>query len=254
MFDCHVHSSFSTDCRTDIKDIVKKGMESEIGITITDHLDLNFPRPNEFVFDFDDYFNEYTKYRSDRLLIGVEMGMQQCCCEENKKAVNKYPFDCVMGSIHLIYGEDVFDQSIYEGRNKKDIYERYFKCMLDFIKDYDFIDSLSHIDYIARYAPYADSEIYYDEFCDYIDSILKLLVERGQSIEINSRRLGEKKVYEPLIRIYKRFYELGGRTVTLGSDSHSTAGIGKHFDAAYEIAEKCGLKVVYYKERTPKYI
>lgn len=253
MFDCHVHSSFSTDCSTDIKDIVKRGKENEIGITITDHLDLDFPRPNKFIFSIDDYFTEYTKYRSDSLLIGVEMGMQQCCFEENRRIVNKYPFDYVMGSIHLIYGEDIFDKGIYEGGNKKDIYERYFNCMLDCIKNYDFIDSMSHIDYIARYAPYDDNEIYYEEFSDYIDSILKILVERGQSIEINSRRLGEKKVNENLVKIYRRFYELGGRTVTLGSDTHSTAGIGKYFDIANEIAEKCSLKVVYYKERQPQY-
>jgi histidinol-phosphatase (PHP family) len=254
MFDCHVHSSFSADCRTDIKDIIKKGKESEIGITITDHIDVNFPGPTEFLFNFDDYFNEYTKYRNDRLLIGVEMGMQDCCCEENRKAVDKYPFDCVIGSVHLIYGKDICDKGTYAGRSKRDIYEMYFRCMLDCLKNYDFIDSMGHIDYIARYAPYEDREIYYDEFSDYIDSVLKILIERGQSIEINSRRFGDRKVHEHLAQIYRRFHELGGKTVTLGSDSHMAEGIGKHFDTSNEIAESCGLKVVHYKQRQPQYI
>ena len=63
--DTHIHTSFSTDSETDMKEQIltsyKKGLE---GICITDHMDYNFPESAlehpvdgiPFCFDLDDYF------------------------------------------------------------------------------------------------------------------------------------------------------------------------------------------------------
>lgn len=140
------------------------------------------------------------------------------------------------------------------GRTKREVYGQYFESMLSCIQNYDFIDSLGHIDYIARYARFSDTEVHYQEFPDYIDAVLKTLAEQGKAIEINTRRLESKTTVTALTAIYRRFYELGGRMVTLGSDAHKFQDIGKHFDIALEVARSSGLVPVSFKARQPEYI
>lgn len=249
MFDSHVHTKFSSDSRMNIKDALNKSKELQIGIILTEHFDVDFPKQGDMVFNIDEYFNDYEKYKSENFLLGIEIGMQPQCLKQNKMIVEEYPFDFILGSIHAINGMDAFDPDTYKEFEKRDIYEKYFKCMLDCIKCYDFIDGLSHIDYIARYSQYDDSEIYYNEFKDYIDPILKALAESGKALELNTRRLEGKEARENLLNIFKRFHELGGRNITVGSDSHTPLSIGKYFDYADEIAKRANLKIVHYKQR-----
>ena len=82
-------------------------------------------------------------------MLGIEIGMQLNCLEENREIVNRYPFDYVIGSIHVAKGQDIYYPKFYEGKTKKEAFEEYFSSMVDCVKKYDFIDSLGHIDYIC---------------------------------------------------------------------------------------------------------
>lgn len=254
MFDSHIHTTFSTDSEMDIRAAVKKAEELKLGIIITEHMDLNYPVDGCFVFDCEKYFKEYSKHRSDKVLIGIELGMIYDRVLENKKLIESYPFDYVIGSTHLVDNIDVYSKDFYADRSKKEVYEHYFKYMLQCVKTHNFIDSLGHIDFIARYSSYEDKEIYYEEFTEYIDEILKAVIQNGKAIEINTRRLKDVEAVKNLFKIYKRFYELGGRYVTIGSDAHNVASIGSSLDTAKELAESCGLRAVYFKERKPEFI
>ncbi|MCM0647748.1 histidinol phosphate phosphatase [Clostridium swellfunianum] len=254
MFDTHMHTNFSTDSKMTIEAAIRKASELDIGIITTEHMDLNFPDKNQFIFDPDQYFNEYSKYRSDRVLLGIELGMITNQVEENRKVIESYPFDYVIGSVHLVDNMDVLDKNFYINRSKKDSYEHYFRYMLDCIKTHSFVDSIGHIDYISRYAVYEDKEIYYEDFSEYIDEVLKAVISADKALELNTRRLGNNDAINNLTKIYKRFYELGGRMITVGSDSHYENSIGFNFDMAKVIAENCKLKIVYFKERKPEFV
>lgn len=249
MFDCHVHTTFSTDSKMKVEDARKQANELDIGIIITEHMDLLYPDTNKFYFDVEDYLKTYEAFRGDRLLLGMEMGMRSDCIEENKKLIRNNKLDYIIGSIHLVNGIDIYESVYYEGRSKKEAYEEYFSCMLKCVKLYDFVDSLGHIDYIARYARVSDVEIYYNEYREFIDEILKTIIKNNIALEINTRRLNDKKALLNLIEIHKRFRNLGGKFVTIGSDSHRVDDIGKNFKIAEELAENCGLKIVHFKER-----
>ncbi len=254
MFDSHMHTSFSTDSKMNIEAAIKKASELNMGIITTEHMDLNFPDKDQFRFDPKEYFKEYSKYRSNKVLLGIEIGMIADQALENKKLIESYPFDYVIGSIHIVDNVDVMTEEFYINRSKKDSYEHYFKYMLDCIRTHSFIDSLGHIDYISRYSAYEDKEIYYEDFSEYIDEVLKAVIEADKALELNTRRLGNSDAVNNLKKIYKRFYELGGKMITVGSDSHYENSIGFNFDAAKAIAESCKLKIVYFKERKPEYI
>lgn len=254
MFDSHVHTRFSTDSKMNIEDALKKASDLNLGLILTEHMDIKYPVEGKFNFNPKAYFNEYSKYRNDKLLLGVEMGIRPDCLEENKELEESYQFDYIIGSVHVVDNIDIYQRVFYEGRSKKEVYLQYLNAMLESIKTHDFIDSLGHIDYIARYARYDDNEIYYRDFSDEIDEILKVLIQNEKAIEINTRRMKDQKAVDALIKIYKRYYELGGRIVTIGSDSHIPENIGSGFDTAKEMADRCSLKIVYYKERRPYFL
>jgi histidinol-phosphatase (PHP family) len=232
-----------------LEEAIHRAEEMGLGIIITEHMDINYPDPLRFCFKVEEYFKTYEKYRGDKLLLGMEMGIRPDCLEENKRLQDNYKFDYIIGSVHLVNGIDIYDLEFYEGRSKHEAYEEYFTVMLECLRGHDFIDSLGHIDYITRYARVSDPEIYYRDYAYLIDEILKLLVKNDKALEINTRRLIDKKVMSNVLEIYKRFGELGGKYVTLGSDSHKCDDIGKNFKEAEEIAEICGLNIVHFKER-----
>lgn len=251
VFDTHMHTTFSTDSRMTLDEAEKRASELGLGIILTEHMDLAYPEPEAFTFNVDDYFAKYGSRRSDRLLLGIEIGMREDCVDASRSIVSGHPFDFVIGSIHVVENIDIYQEAFYLSRSKEEVYHQYFDSMITCLDQYDFIDSLGHIDYICRYARFEDPELYYLDFQDDIDLVLSMLARREKSLEINTRRLYLPDAKEALLPVYRRFRELGGKYVTIGSDAHKPQDIGKDMDVAYEIADVCGLIPVYYKERKP---
>ena len=258
IFDSHVHTDFSGDSDMKIADAIKRADELGIGLVITDHMDINDYIKNRSGFDVEKFFEAYTKLRSDKLLLGIEIGLREEAVERNINLVNNYDFDFILGSTHAPYaskhGFEFFDADVYVGKSKREAYEEYFRSMIKGVKENEYIDSLAHIDYIARYSRYDDKELYYNEYTSLIDEVLKEVAVRDKSMEISTRRIGNKTSADELMKIYKRFKELGGETVTIGSDGHYPGVIGADFNSGLEMAEFCGLKPVYYKKRKIQYI
>lgn len=70
-------------------------------------------------------------------------------------------------------------------------------------------DVYGHLDYIVRYAPGKDTAYNWKDYSDYIDTILRMLIEKGKGIEINTSGLkyGLKNP-NPCPDIIKRYHEL----------------------------------------------
>ena len=102
---------------------------------------------------------------------------------------------------------------------------------------------------MCRYMPYDDKELVYAEAPELFDEVFKLLITMDKAIEINTRRLDSSDAVNSLLVLYKRFGELGGRYVTLGSDAHYKEHVGRRLDIAREIAEAAGLVPVYFEQR-----
>jgi len=253
MFDCHIHTKYSTDSKLEIEDVIRRTQNMCIGATITEHMDINFPKPNEYIFNVEDYFKEYEKFRNSKLLLGIEMGMMPSALAKCKSLSENYPFDYIIGSVHLVEGVDLFESEFYRNKTKKEVYSQYLNSILHSIKEYDFIDCLAHIDYISRYSQFSDKELYYEDYKEKLDVILKELAYREKALEINTKRFHEKSAVDNMKTIYKRFYELGGKLVVLGSDAHMEEAIGNNLNLAKELADSCKLNVVYFKNRSPQY-
>lgn len=250
MFDTHLHTTFSCDSSMSSLEAIEAAAGSGLGIIITEHLDLDYPEnPEEFVFDIDEYFSSLDRYRSETVLLGVELGLRTDCNEENRKAVHGKPFDEIIGSIHVVGSMDIYRPSFTKGRPKQEAYRSYFSAMLECIKTFDDFDTLGHVDYICRYARYDDTNIYVAEFYDEWTAVCKALLEKEKALELNTRRLGDKNAVSALKGLYKRYKELGGKYITIGSDAHRTSDIGAHFSVAKDFSRELGLQAVYFKKR-----
>lgn len=252
IFDCHLHTKFSTDCNMPIEEGVKKAKELGIGLVVTDHMDLNCPPEIGFVFDTDEFFKEYNKYRGDNLLLGIELGLDSNYADKNQELIINNSFDQIIGSQHTISSSDLYDQRTYENKGKKPVYEEYFMEIIDSIKTHPYINTLGHIDFICRYNPFEDKEMYYREFSDHIDEVIKHCLSRDIVLELNTRRLTNDIAFKNLLDIYTRYRELGGKYITIGSDAHGSSAIYTNFDKAFHLCDKCDLKPVYFKNRKPE--
>lgn len=253
IFDSHIHTIFSTDSNMKITDAMKTAKLNNVGLVITDHMDLNYPEGIGFRFNPEEYFKEYGNLRGESLLLGIEVGMSQDFKNENNILIEKYPFDQVIGSIHTINNEDIGYPSIYQNTTYDVILEKYFNEMATCILSHPEISTLGHIDYISRYAPVKDSEIHYNTYKEHIDKVLKACIETNTAMEINTRRIGDKAAFLNLKSIYSRYKELGGNYVTLGSDSHNLNSISNNFKEGLLMCELCGLTPVYFKNRNPEF-
>lgn len=248
MIDCHVHSNFSTDSKMPIEDILKTCKDLNMGVTVTDHMDLNYPIKELFRFDLNKYVDTYENLRNHNFFLGIELGMGEEIVDSNRSLIEEYNFDLIIGSIHMIDGNDIYDKITYEGKSKREVFEKYFTIMESSIRSHEYINVLAHIDYISRYCPYDDKEIWYSEFSDFIDEVLKRIIEKEIAFEINTRRLHLESARNNMKNILLRYKELGGDIVTLGSDAHNKESIGNNFSIGNYLTECSNLKAVYFKE------
>lgn len=253
VFDSHMHSEFSTDSSMHIEDAIKFSKENNFGIILTEHTDLNYPVLDEFRCDIPNYLSTYEKYKSDSLLLGIEIGLAEDIYEGNNEITNTFDFDYVIGSIHSVNNMDIYNKYITMDYSKKEFFQNYLDDMLICSKLYNNFDSLGHIDYLCRYAPFDNNEILVADYKDTLAEIMKTLISKDKVLEVNTRRLHSKEAVSSLMDIYSLYKDLGGKYVTLGSDAHRVSEIYNNFDIAQEMISTIGLKGIYFKERSPQY-
>ena len=256
IFDSHMHTEVSADSAMKAADALERAAKLGVGAVFTEHEDMDFPGEKDFTFSPEDYWKKYEALRGEgeRLRLGVELGMQEGLAEKNRAFVKKAPFDQVIGSIHTLLGFDLYYETLYEGREKDEVYRLYLRAMASCVRSHGaFIDILAHIDYIARYAAYRDTELTYAAYGEEIDEVLAALIETDTVLELNTRRFDAPQGKASLVPIFRRYRELGGREVTLGSDAHDACAVAFAFCEAQDLAESLGLRIVTFFARRKEY-
>ena len=249
IFDSHMHTKFSADSQMTAAAALAQAGELNLGVVFTEHFDYALKiYGKEFTFDAASYMNEYKNLRGDNVRLGVEIGLRKSARAANADFLAQADFDLVIGSIHLVDDYDIYYPDFYAGKDKASAYGKYFQQMAEEIELADF-DALGHIDYICRNAPYDNPEIDYPTFAAQIDKILNIVVEREKVLELNTRRFYSPQSIAELVPVYKKYHELGGQFVTIGSDAHQIMAIGNYFDRALEFVRELDLTPVTFCER-----
>lgn len=264
--DYHLHSSFSGDSDTPMEEMILQGIR--LGLTqmcFTEHNDFDYPvsggtpvgffelNPDSYLYDFLKYKEKYKK--EIKLCFGVELGLQPHISKQNAAFSKAHDYDFIIASSHLCNGQDPYYPSFYEGKKQEEAYREYFESILANLKVFSNFDVYGHLDYIVRYGPQKDEGYSYEQYRDIIDAILEKLIREGKGIELNTGGLfnGIRDV-NPCTAIIRRYKEMGGEIITVGSDSHIPERIAAHFDRAADILTECGFQ--YYctfEKRTPSF-
>lgn len=262
-WDQHMHCNFSGDSDALPEDMIKAGIAHGLsGICFTDHLDYDYPEePNIFLLDFDNYFKALSDLRekyADKISvnIGIELGLQPQAAGQNLAVAEKYPFDFIIGSSHVVNHMDPYYPEFFAERNEDEAYMEYFESVLENINSCVDFDVYGHIDYVVRYGPNKNAFYTYEKFKDIIDEILTQLISKGKGIEVNTGGfkygLGHPNPTEDIIRRYR---ELGGEIITMGADAHVPEYVAYEFDKTAQIIKNCGFKYyTVFKNRKAEFI
>ena len=245
--DSHTHS----ECSFDGNDSVIMMCEQASGtglysITITDHCECNEYYEKNVRDDIERSLRDISKARAmynDRLRVytGIELGQPVQDEKAAREAVSLGYYDFILGSLHNLRGEQDFYFLEYTEENTDRLLRRYFTEMLELV-DQNMFDCLAHLDYPLRYIiGNSGIKVNYKDYQEMTDEILSALVRNDKALEINTS--GLRQVIGrtlPDIEILKRFRELGGKYVTLGSDAHRWGDIGSGIEQGLDLLSRCG--------------
>lgn len=245
IFDSHVHTIMSVDADTTIEEAIRTAEGKGIGLIITDHMDCDFPASfPDFRVDLTRFFREYASLRSDRLLLGIELGMTAASVEKCREIASSCPFDFVLGSVHVLDGREV-DDSLYAECDEAAVYREYLLEAARLVEDVP-MDALAHVDYPLRTT---SCELLYADYAAEFAQLFRVMLDQGVCLELNTSRLADAAAYVNLLDIYRAYRRLGGRYVTLGSDAHEPQEIADRFDLVKKFLRETDLISVHFCQR-----
>ena len=250
-------------CEDVVIDAINKGLQE---ICFTDHVDYGIKRdyddPRGIVYrqcdlvkpniillanvNYPEYYKKITelqkKYKNKiQIKLGLEFGMQKHTIDKYEILFKKYPFDFIILSVHQQDDLETWTQDYQKGKTQKEYNEGYYNELLYLVKNYHNYSVLGHLDLIVRYD--LQGKYPFELVKPIIEEILKEVIKDGKGIELNTSyhryRVGDLTPSKDILKLYK---ELGGRIITIGSDSHKPEHLGAYIEEGREELRKLGFK------------
>lgn len=180
-----------------------------------------------------------------RLIIraGIEIGEPHIFTKEAQTVLAQHPFDYVLGSLHWVGADFVFDDEFYR-RPAHAAFGAFFGELAVMTLAGGF-DVLSHFDLPARMSRQFYGAYDPAPFADQIRAVLANCVTHGIALDINTAALRRgTPTLTPGETVLGWFRELGGERITLGSDSHRPANLGANLEDAIVAARAAGFRYV----------
>lgn len=259
--DCHNHSHCSPDGDHSVEAMLARA--GELGLyayTLTDHCECqNWPdrycaRVRRAWAEMEQAAEAVPK--GLRFYRGIELGQPNQDPQSAALALQGRDYDFVIGSLHNIRGfEDFFflDYSKEPADFVPRLLDAYFAELVELIGWGDF-DSLGHLTYPLRYIEGDHGiPVNLERHREQIDQVFRLLIQKGKALEVNTSGLRQKIGRTlPDLPLLRRYRELGGKLVTLGSDAHCAGDLGKGIDDGMETLKAAGFtEFALYVKRQP---
>ena len=275
--DYHVHTSYSDDSEYPMEDVVKDAISFGLDeICFTDHVDYGVKRdwddPRGMTYrrggagepermalanvDYPRYATEIAalreKYKDQiTLKMGIEFGIQTHTIPQYEKLFSVWPFDFIILSVHQVEDKEFWTQDFQRGRTQTEYNLRYYEEILALVQQYHHYSVLGHMDLISRYdkaGPFS-----FEKIRPIVKEILNTIISDGKGIEVNTScyRYGLNDL-TPSTDILRLYRDLGGRIITIGSDSHRKEHLGAYLTETISALKAIGYKEVYtFKQMCP---
>lgn len=254
LIDLHTHTTYSHDGKNTPAEMLACAQKQGIAFYgVTDHFDYDYDTSlmDEEEYkrtrngDESEYFHSLRHLQEDyagvmNVLVGAEFGYSDKADVQGRYAMTyeKHRPDYVINSVHSMGGLDFAYTNITQP--KAEIYTKYLQLIrnsLDVPYPYDIV---AHIGYVARYVPFADRDFDLDIFGEQIDDILNTIIKKGKILEVNSANKQLPNRTLPADYILERYYRLGGRKISFGSDAHFLERIGDKWEEVTAMLKRIG--------------
>ena len=265
--DMHTHSQFSHDSICVIEEMCLFQMQRGTKIfAVTDHCDIASFCQYDVFAPIKEALEEVValKKRYDGrclILSGVEIGEGFWFPEQCKKIHDLALYDVIIGSVHCVKCKDLemaysrIDFSLLDREKIYKYLDCYFRDMITMLQTEDF-DILAHLTCPLRYIEGKYGiQLDLKRFEEKISTILKTVVERKIALEINTSSYDTLHDFMPGREIIEKYYRMGGRLVTLGSDAHIAEHASYKFENVVQALKEVGFEnICYYQNRNRKEI
>lgn len=258
MMDMHIHSDNSPDgihspmymC----EQAVDKGLRA---IAFTDHCEIDkffSHKYNSMVFhSYFECLKAKTSFAGELLvLLGIEIAQPLFDKALSERIINNHNYDIILGSIHTPKGFNCDVKEIpYNEINVYDFMKDYFRELTE-LAYWDGCDVLAHITCpMRRIQGKYNLEFDYSKISKETDELLKAIIENNKSLEVNSSGLRQLMARPmPDESIIRRYKELGGKNITIGSDAHCAQDVGAGVYECMRLIKKLGFeKINFYTGR-----
>jgi histidinol-phosphatase (PHP family) len=188
------------------------------------------------------------------VIYGIEFAQALHMREKSEEILDKYKFDFVLGSVHAVYGIVDFFHVKYDELSDAELlklFDDYLREQYE-LAEWGRFNSLAHVTYPDRYYTGSGKGALInmqERETEYFDAVLRLIIKKDIALELNTsglrQPLGRTLPDEKLLRYYR---QLGGKLITVGSDSHRATDFGKNIKDAHALLKECGFnRTVYYK-------
>ena len=248
MMDMHTHTAASFDCDAAAEDMAQAALARGLsGFAVTDHADMPWFWQEHMDVTVERSWDESGALAREyvgrlTVLRGLELGEPLCDPTLARALLDARPYDFVLGSVHAVRGEEDYYFWDFAARDIDETLVRYFDEVQETIAFGGF-HALAHLTYPVRYMPPERRPRSYAPWQDAIDAIFRALIEREMALEVNTAGLrSDFGATQPDEALLRRYYALGGRLVTVGSDAHRPADMGAGLDEAYALLRRVGFR------------
>lgn len=244
--DYHVHSDNSFDCKIPMDEMCCRAVARGISeLAFTDHFNNHLLDIDLGYYDPERYFADLERCRAQfptlTIRAGIEVGEPHRWGSKILPILQRYPYDLVLGSLHWVGNQNVFNPDYFRGQGPQKAYGDYFAELNRMVRHGGF-DILAHVDLPKR----AGFNVYgsYDigAYEEAVRDLWQSCIESQIAVEINTKGVRCRVAQlHPTTAALKWYVEMGGQLLTLGSDAHHSNNVGEHFDQAIQSAHEAGL-------------
>ena len=257
MFDYHMHTTVSFDAKGTPEEMVAAAVKAGLKeICFTDHIDYEIGVEKQtMVFDTEAYnaaYDHLVESAGLKIRRGMEFGLKRYNQADLRRDLQRRHFDFVLGSVHFVDEVDIYWKPFWVDKTVEQAYMRYLEETLECVRVHDDYDVLGHLTYICKSPENPDRiPIYYKDYQEIGDEIMKILVSKGKGMEINTSGVDRCGDFLPTESFFRRFKELGGEIVTIGSDAHDPSRVGQYSDRACQMMKDIFGYVCTFEDRKP---
>ncbi len=257
LYDQHLHSWHSFDSKADpaanVKAAIAKGLA---GLTFTEHFDQHPNDRKACTYNDKSYSKTIDNLRKEfgkQVFIGkgIEVCYQPAQMEFILDFLSSHEFDLVMLSVHYFGLEPLHKRSSWTKTSALQGTQKYLETVLEAVRFCEQLrdrgerrfDVLGHLDLVKRYTKRFLSEYDLSPFSSLIDEILKGCLAADLIPEINTSTLRQGlDEAMPGPSTIRRYVDLGGTCMSLGSDAHRSEDIGEGIDWAAHVLQSAGIQ------------